>query len=124
MAGLWMEADLIFGRPVKTVKNNSESQIRSQVLLSMPLTLLSFINRVSGVHQTEKPPQFYGGIVADPMGLGKTLSMIALIASDIHLDYTDLSSLSGTDTEESSGRTLVIVPPPCRFSNHKAVTIA
>ncbi|KAI0600378.1 SNF2 family N-terminal domain-containing protein [Biscogniauxia sp. FL1348] len=71
-----------------------------------------FINRISGAHQVEEPLQFYGGIVADPMGLGKTLSMIALIASDIHMDYTDPSSLSGTATEESSGRTLVIVPPP------------
>ncbi|KAI1501806.1 SNF2 family N-terminal domain-containing protein [Biscogniauxia marginata] len=71
-----------------------------------------FINRVSDAHQKEEPPQFYGGIVADPMGLGKTLSMIALIASDIYLDYTDLSSLSRADSEESSERTLVIVPPP------------
>ncbi len=31
----------------------------------------------------EEPPQFCGGIIADPMGLGKTLTMIALIATDL-----------------------------------------
>ena len=56
------------------------------------------------------------------MGLGKTLSMIALIASDIHSDYTDTSSLSGADAEESSGRTLVIVPPPCMLNRRRNVT--
>jgi SNF2 family DNA or RNA helicase len=43
----------------------------------------SFINRISNAYQIEEPPQFYGGIIADPMGLGKTLSMIALIATDL-----------------------------------------
>ncbi|KAK1964623.1 hypothetical protein LY78DRAFT_704248 [Colletotrichum sublineola] len=33
---------------------------------------------ISGCHQSEEPPQFYGGIIADQMGLGKTLTMIAL----------------------------------------------
>jgi len=99
---------------VKTDKDNSEYDIIFQVIYSVSLTLSSFINRVSDTYQTDEPPQFYGGIVADPMGLGKTLSMISLIASDINLDHSDLSNLSGVDTEESSGRTLVIVPPPCK----------
>ncbi|WDK10382.1 hypothetical protein CGRA01v4_01661 [Colletotrichum graminicola] len=34
---------------------------------------------ISGSHQYEEP-QFYGGIIADPMGLDKTLTMIALKA--------------------------------------------
>jgi SNF2 family DNA or RNA helicase len=76
---------------------------------------LSFVNRVSGSQQAEEPSQFYGGIIADPMGLGKTLSMIALIASDTQYDHSDTSHLSGLEAEESSGRTLIIVPPPRRF---------
>jgi len=101
---------------VKTDKDNSEYHIIFQMVYSVSLTLSmsSFTNRVSDTYQTDEPPQFYGGIVADPMGLGKTLSMISLIASDINLDHSDLSNLSGVDTEESSGRTLVIVPPPCK----------
>ncbi|KAI5465359.1 SNF2 family N-terminal domain-containing protein [Mariannaea sp. PMI_226] len=71
-----------------------------------------FHNTVSGAIQSEQPPQFYGGIVADPMGLGKTLSMIALIAYDVRVDDSDPVSLSGVDVEESSGKTLVIVPAP------------
>ncbi|KAK5987284.1 SMARCA3-like protein [Cladobotryum mycophilum] len=70
-----------------------------------------FLNRISATNQVKEPPQFYGGIVADPMGLGKTLSMIALIARDLHLDENDHSSLSEVDKETSSGCTLVIVPP-------------
>ena len=122
MAGPGTEADLIFGRQVGTIKDNGNSETRPPVIYSISLTVLSFINRVSGAQQPEEPPQFYGGIVADPMGLGKTLSMIALIASDIHLDYKDLSSLPGANIKKSSGQTLVIVPPSCRFNNHKTVT--
>ncbi|KAK4164613.1 SNF2 family N-terminal domain-containing protein [Cladorrhinum sp. PSN259] len=71
-----------------------------------------FINRISNRAQTEMPPQFYGGIIADPMGLGKTLSMIALVASDVMTEYhTVNSALMNHSQEKSSGRTLVVVPP-------------
>lgn len=49
------------------------------------------------------------------MGLGKSLSMIALIAYDVHVDDNDPSSRPGVALEESSGRTLIIVPPPCKL---------
>ncbi|KAK5653426.1 hypothetical protein OQA88_8911 [Cercophora sp. LCS_1] len=71
-----------------------------------------FINRISNARQADEPPPFYGGIVADPMGLGKTLAMIALIASDAYnpmLDYSE--NLSGVLGAESSEITLIIVPP-------------
>ncbi|KPM37325.1 hypothetical protein AK830_g9236 [Neonectria ditissima] len=63
-----------------------------------------FINRVSDVHQEEPPEEFYGGIIADPMGLGKTLTMIALVASDIPL-------LRPGSMEYLTNQTLVVVPP-------------
>ncbi|KAH8126281.1 hypothetical protein LI328DRAFT_166248 [Trichoderma asperelloides] len=73
-----------------------------------------FINRISTTHQEEEPPQFYGGIIADPMGLGKTLTMIALAASD--LDGTINTSKSSMDIElevqHCIAATLIIVPPP------------
>ncbi|KAL7824115.1 SNF2 family N-terminal domain-containing protein [Trichoderma gracile] len=72
----------------------------------------SFINRVSGAAQAEQPQQFYGGIIADSMGLGKTLSMISLIASDLLVNKNDPNSIIGANSEESSGRTLIVVPPP------------
>ena len=46
------------------------------------------------------------------MGLGKTLSMISLIATDLLVNRNDPSSLMGANAEESSGRTLIVVPPP------------
>jgi SNF2 family DNA or RNA helicase len=73
----------------------------------------SFINRISGAYQTEEPPQFYGGIIADPMGLGKTLSMIALIATDLKgYHYGDFAGHGSIDKDLSNKTTLVIVPPP------------
>ncbi|KAF4996323.1 hypothetical protein FGRMN_4574 [Fusarium graminum] len=69
-----------------------------------------FLNRFSNASQPEEPPQCYGGIVADPMGLGKTLAMIALVATDLEESDTQ------TSTEEHDyldvPTTLIIVPPP------------
>jgi hypothetical protein len=72
----------------------------------------SYINRVTGTQQLDEPPEFYGGIVADPMGFGKTLSMIALAASDAHHpDSDNPSGFPGVLGEESNGLTLIVVPP-------------
>lgn len=77
--------------------------------------LNSFTNRVSDARQADEPTAFYGGIIADPMGFGKTLAMISLIASDSqYLALNDTSDLSGVLGEESCGLTLVIVPPARR----------
>ena len=88
--------------------------------LSIPASNLtvpaSFINRISGAYQTEEPPQFYGGIIADPMGLGKTLSMIALIATDLGgYHYRGFAMHGSIDDDASNKTTLVIVPPPGTF---------
>ena len=49
--------------------------------VTMPNGRLSYLNTISGEQQFWRPPNFCGGILADPMGLGKSLSIIALIAS-------------------------------------------
>src|SRR5436190_18583065 len=41
-----------------------------------------YVNNITQDTQDDAPPEFRGGILADHMGLGKTLSMISLIASD------------------------------------------
>lgn len=70
-----------------------------------------YFNNVTGECQSNSPPQFRGGILADQMGLGKTLQMIALIASDVakirpihHVALKEIKLLN----------TLVVVPFPCK----------
>lgn len=66
------------------------------------------MNRISGSHQCEEPEEFQGGIIADPMGLGKTLTMIALTASDLMC----ASLIPRQTVMPRAGQTLVVVPPP------------
>ncbi|KAJ1333130.1 SMARC subfamily A3 [Microdochium nivale] len=75
-----------------------------------------FHNTVSNLSQTDEPPQFYGGVVADTMGLGKSLTMISLVATDLEIKSPNLH-FHDLDAEEFIGRistpaTLVVVPPP------------
>ncbi|WAO86157.1 Helicase ATP-binding domain-containing protein [Fusarium falciforme] len=69
-----------------------------------------FLNRISNAYQAEEPPQCYGGIIADPMGLGKTLTMIALAATDLDRDNTEMDT--SEDGQLSVAATLIVVPPP------------
>ena len=77
----------------------------------------SCINRVSGVSQSEEPDQFFGGIIADPMGFGKTLTMIALAATDNEIPSSPAFSNPNLRHEAmkapdyASPQTLIIVPP-------------
>ncbi|KAI0183059.1 SNF2 family N-terminal domain-containing protein [Xylaria flabelliformis] len=69
----------------------------------------SFVNLISGTHQSKEPPQFLGGIIADPMGLGKTLTMIALVATDPQeANFVD----DEIPEDKASNTTLIVVPPP------------
>ena len=91
---------------------------RSQIHLRNP----SFVNRISEAHQIEEPQQFYGGIIADPMGLGKTLTMIALAATDPGNDndtrmYMDIDE----DDKRYVPATLVIIPPPRMFWDYSNI---
>jgi SNF2 family DNA or RNA helicase len=72
---------------------------------------------ISGVHQLEEPKQFFGGIIADPMGLGKTLTMIALVAATVRKYHAGnfRTEVSPNDTENNNP-TLIVVPPPCMSS--------
>lgn len=70
----------------------------------------TFLNRISNAYQSEEPPQCYGGIIADPMGLGKTLTMIALAATDLERDGTEMDT--SKDGQLNVSATLIVVPPP------------
>lgn len=93
------------------------SQSRLQTALCTADIRKSFINTVSGDHQCEEPQQFLGGIIADPMGLGKTLTMIALIATDLQGYRTGEFAFEQSAYDvETNKTTLVVVPPPCVYS--------
>ena len=47
------------------------------------ITLHRYINTITERQQRYPPPDFRGGLLADQMGLGKTLTMIALITSNV-----------------------------------------
>ncbi|KAK5056695.1 hypothetical protein LTR84_012227 [Exophiala bonariae] len=68
-----------------------------------------FENVLTGHRQFEPPPPFHGGVIADPMGLGKTLTMLSLIASNTWTDPSRSTHLNvhGFPTVKT---TLVVVP--------------
>ncbi|KAJ3493714.1 hypothetical protein NLG97_g4558 [Lecanicillium saksenae] len=68
-----------------------------------------YINALSGSGSEDPPPPFGGGIIADPMGLGKTLTMIALAATDLEKPINH-GQVQGYNNSVSA--TLFIVPPP------------
>lgn len=84
-----------------------------------------YFNCISDRCQTDEPPAFSGGIIADPMGLGKTLSMIALVAADMEgynqepeylgRGYEGMVGDDGGEYESSKvsvPATLIIIPAP------------
>ncbi|KAI0470248.1 hypothetical protein F4859DRAFT_486125 [Xylaria cf. heliscus] len=72
-----------------------------------------FVNRVSNACQGEEPAVFRGGIIADTMGLGKTLTMIALVAADLDTLTECHYPVGGSHANISKVETtLIIIPPP------------
>jgi len=65
---------------------------------------VSYQNIISGSKQTTPPHQFRGGLLIDAPGLGKSLSILALIASSSEGQGDRSSKIGGLST------TLVIVP--------------
>lgn len=56
------------------------------------------------------PFSFKGGILADQMGLGKSLSMLALIASDIEASNLQANAVATSHKQQSAKSTLLVVP--------------
>jgi SWI/SNF-related matrix-associated actin-dependent regulator of chromatin subfamily A3 len=80
------------------------------------LTITRYMNNITNTSQLWEPNPFRGGILADFMGLGKSCSMIALIASDFPNDAlprfvpspVTLRAMPNVPT------TLLVVPLPCK----------
>lgn len=74
------------------------------------LTVMArYFNTVTEEQQSLPPPNFKGGILADQMGLGKTLSIIALIAQD----KDEAKSPMRFNTDKTVKTTLIVVRAPC-----------
>jgi len=88
------------------------------LLLIGSLTIQSYVNAISEVGSNEPPPQLHGGIIADPMGLGKILTMIALAATGLSLGSIQGHPSQAGDAAEHQRpvlATLIIVPPPREY---------
>lgn len=68
-----------------------------------------YFNTVSGQKQIKPPKKFRGGLLTDAPGLGKSLSIIALIAS------TRESEGQIQDERAMLTTTLLVVPKTCKF---------
>ncbi|KAF2458817.1 SNF2 family N-terminal domain-containing protein [Lineolata rhizophorae] len=82
------------------------------------LGAITFVNNITLDTQYEQPPDFRGGILADQMGLGKSLTIISLIASDFDVEDVGPGSpfpkrVSESDAEDQNSvrATLLVVPP-------------
>jgi SWI/SNF-related matrix-associated actin-dependent regulator of chromatin subfamily A3 len=73
----------------------------------------SYINNVSGYSTDEAPPDFRGGLLADNMGLGKTLSIICLIAANQASQPTTINYIVSAVVKT----TLLIIPPARTYEN-------
>lgn len=67
-----------------------------------------YCNSITGQKQVRPPEQFRGGLLIDAPGLGKSLSIIALVSTD--LSRPDISS----QPLGHISRTLLIVPKSCK----------
>lgn len=78
------------------------------------------MNTVSPVYQSREPLSFYGGIIADPMGLGKTLTMISLVATDMNSEKeVGIHNENAPAKKQDVSATLVIIPPQSMPTQHQ-----
>ena len=75
----------------------------------------SYYNVITGKEEVERPPEVLGGILADMMGLGKTLSILALIVGSLD-DARKFAEQSAPETDgekplvRNSKSTLLVAP--------------
>lgn len=80
-----------------------------------PNGVRTYYNIITGKEEREKPKELLGGILADMMGLGKTLNMLALIAGSLK-QAADFSEQECPDTDgenvllRNSRATLLVAP--------------
>lgn len=81
-----------------------------------------FYNVITGQEERESPPQVLGGILADMMGLGKTLSILSLIASSMEQSKEWCSKKPPPPAEDEvklkrNAKTTLLVSPLSTIAN-------
>ncbi|KIW00157.1 uncharacterized protein PV09_08333 [Verruconis gallopava] len=75
---------------------------------------VTYYNVITGTERTSRPPLVRGGILADMMGLGKSLSMLSLVvdSKEEAIDFSKLASHAADNPslKASSRATLLICP--------------
>lgn len=81
-----------------------------------PTDSIRYTNTITNQQQSSPPPEFRGGLLADQMGLGKSLSMISLIAAH-PAGSLDLKTFTDCDPKQMPVKaTLLVVPFSCKGS--------
>lgn len=82
------------------------------------LTLLgiSYQHVVLDIKKQDRPKENLGGIIADQMGLGKTLSMLAAISltRNAAAEFAGDTVSSSMEDRPKTKATLIIVPSACK----------
>lgn len=91
----------------------------AQARITLLLTICRYANLITGSSQSSEPPESRGGLLADKMGLGKSLAMISLIAlNPTQCKEPVIFTSQGTIRRVKS--TLIVVPfsrRPSRSTN-------
>ena len=72
-----------------------------------------YVNTITGHKQLRIPAQFCGGLLIDAPGLGKSLSIIALVATDVQ------DTGEPNQKTDPATKTLLIVPKSCKSQNEE-----
>ena len=82
----------------------------------------TYYNVITGTEERNKPPEVLGGILADMMGLGKTLSILSLIVGSLEaaIEWEEIGLLPEMDRERAlvrNSRTTLLVSPLSTLAN-------
>lgn len=78
-----------------------------------------FVHRITGTRCATRPDEKGGGVLADDMGMGKSLSILALVVNTLTegkewVTKQENEDLVHSDVETYAHSTLVIVPSECK----------
>ena len=82
----------------------------------------TYYNVITGTEERNKPPEVLGGILADMMGLGKTLSILSLIVGSFEAanEYEEIGHLPDMDGDRAlvrNSKTTLLISPLSTLAN-------